>query len=111
MKIKFPWYVRLGGIIGVLIGPLSLTFANPYWIWGGKEAESARRFKYINNVHYKKKEDVQVNTPEGDAFYAKLEEGDQPEPTFATILTEADVQQHGLLVIGSKLMKPRSPNS
>lgn len=105
MKLRFPWYFRLTGIILVLSGPIAYVFANPYIFWGGKEKEAIRRVKGYHQVHYKNEADVQVHTEESKRFYEELGNGNIPKPLYSKIVTQEEISENGLYVIGAKLIK------
>ena len=105
MNLRFPWYVRLGGIILFLTGPIAAIYTNPYVFWGGKVKEASRREKSYEMIRYKSKDDVKVHTKESEDFYAELEKGFFPEPVVSRMASNEEIQESGLYVLGARLVK------
>jgi len=105
MKLRFPWYIRLAGIVTVLAGPIAYVFANPYIFWGGKENEAQRRVKGYHQVRYKNEADVQVHTEESKRFYEYFGKSKYPPPMYSKTPTFEEIMENGLYVIGSSSSK------
>lgn len=105
MKFNPPWFIRLPLIILGLTLPLSYTFSNPYWVFGGKKKEAEKRFVHYHQVHYKNEADVKVHTEESKQFYDELRAGNYPVPHHSHHLSDEEIEEKGLYVIRSSNQK------